>query len=112
MTIFGRGILCPHIQPNGTLRWPCRRGGCSATRNDLGDRGNERKRISSLETSMVKQSSEPPTKATALDLSPEPETVQIATASKDDERKIKEPSGKADFYGENEEIQEQVFDSR
>ena len=104
---------------SGTLRWSCRRGGCSATRNDLGDRGNERKRISSPETSMVKQSSEPPTKATALDLSPEPETVQIpfatqaATSSKDAEMKIKEPRGKADFYDENEEIQEkQVSDSR
>ena len=67
---------------------------------------------------MVKQSSEPPTKPTALDLSPEPKTVQIvtatqaATASKDDERKIKEPSGKADFYGETKKSKKQVFHSR
>ena len=45
-------------------------------------------------------------------MTPEPEIVtatQAATVSKDDEWKIKEPSGKADFYGENEEIQEASF---
>ena len=77
---------------------------------------NERKRISSPETPIVKQSSEPPTKATALDLSPEPETVQIATAtqaataSKDDERKIKEP--RLTFMVKTKRSKKQVFDSR